>query len=183
MKEQMGTFCTKLEHSGFLHEAVEVGDQVIPVVAIYEAFAAVVHKPAQHVSPQHTVCPVVLLHTPAGRGHPKEGQAWQRDTETSCSILLLFFQGRERCLPPAGSGNNHKMQLISQFCDLMGLFWGVPGWAAARTELFYKESNKAHDSYLVTVNLLPFTSMMACGFSGACPGVWWWIDTSGSDAN
>lgn len=73
MKEQMGIFRTELEHSGFLHEAVEVGDQVIPVVAVYEAFATVVHKPAQHVSPQHTVCPVVLLHTPAGRGQPKEG--------------------------------------------------------------------------------------------------------------
>lgn len=86
MKEKMGIFCTKLEHSGFLHEAVEVGDQVIPVVAIYEAFATVVHKPAQHICPQHTVCPVVLLHTPAGRGHPKEGQTWQRDTDTSCSV-------------------------------------------------------------------------------------------------
>lgn len=77
-KEQIGIFCTKLEHSGFLHEAVEVGDQVISVVAVYEAFAAVVHKPAQHVSAQHSVCPVVLLHTPAGRGHPKQGHNMAR---------------------------------------------------------------------------------------------------------
>ena len=33
------------------------------------------------------------------------------------------------------------------------------------------------------MSLLPFTSMVACGFSGACPGLWWWMYTSGSDVN
>lgn len=47
----------------------------------------------------------------------------------------------------------------------------------------FRKSNKARYVYLVTVSLFPFTSMVACGFSGICPGLWWWIYTSGSDAN
>lgn len=149
MKEQIGIFRTKLEHSGFLHEAVEVGHQVIPVVAVDEAFATVVHKPAEHVSPPHTVCPVVLLHAPAGRGHPKEGHNLAKGQGDTGHPAQYCCQSGEMGLPPAGSGNYHKTQLILQFCDLMGLFWGVPGtsqtcpkaesWAALRTELIWKE--------------------------------------------
>lgn len=60
-----------LEHSGFLEEAVQVGDDVIFVVAIYETFPAVVRKPALHVSPEHAVRPVVLLQSPVRKRPPK----------------------------------------------------------------------------------------------------------------
>lgn len=112
MKEQIGILCTKLEHSGFLHEAVEVGDEVISVVAIYEAFAAVVHKPAQHISAQHTVCPVVLLHAPAGRGHPEESHNNMASRQGDIGHPARYWC----CSAKAGRcvwGNNHKTQFYS----------------------------------------------------------------------
>lgn len=95
-----------LGHSGFLQKAVQVRDEVIFVMAIYEAFPTVVHKPALHVSPKHTVCPVVLLQSPVRKRPPKmKVRAWQVDKKTS---LILLSSGTAKWCLHWQSGNDHK---------------------------------------------------------------------------
>lgn len=78
-----------LEHSGFLQKAVQVRDEVIFVVAIYETFPAVVHKPALHIGPEHAVRPVVLLQAPARKRTPKM-RVTTRQVDKKTSIILLI---------------------------------------------------------------------------------------------
>lgn len=102
-----------LEHSGFLQKAVQVGDEVIFVMAVYETFPAVVHKPALHVSPIHAVCPVVLLQSPVRKRPPKmKVRARQVDEKTS---LILLAHGTVKWWPVClhWQRGNHK---CNEFC-------------------------------------------------------------------
>lgn len=83
-----------------------MGDKVIFVVAIYETFPAVVHKPALHVSPKHTVCPVVLLQSPV-RKRPSKMRVTTSRQQDIVNLAGLWYRSVKVGVQ---SGNNHRMQ-------------------------------------------------------------------------
>lgn len=88
-----------LEQSGFLQKAVQVGDEVIFVVAVYETFPAVVHKPALHIRPEHAVRPVVLLQSPVRkRPHKMKVMTRQEDMDNPARSWRCSAEV-ERCVP------------------------------------------------------------------------------------
>lgn len=63
-------------------------------MSIDEAFPAVVHKPARHICPKHSVCPVVLLQAPARtaaggvRSQARAGPACGSGKQTPSPLLF-----------------------------------------------------------------------------------------------
>lgn len=105
-----------LEHSGFLQEAVQVGDQVISVVAVYEPLPTVVHKPALHLGPSHAVGPVVLLQPPVGKRTPKvKVTARQEDNWTSV-IQHCSAKGVSSVSSTTRKWKHPQNAMDSQFC-------------------------------------------------------------------